>query len=494
VNQLRFANLMARVLNVPLLAHPTKALIFYNALAGRFGTAPLVIGPDALPDYPQVSALRRGEREITPEIANLEPAPRTFVRSERLAPGASRFVGSWPKSEDDSGRVEPFRLTREGVGVITVTGSLVNRGAWVGSYSGETSYEGIKYQIARAGNDSRVKSVILDMETPGGEAVGAFETAAAVRAVAENKPVVAVVNGMAASAGYAIASGASSIVASQTGITGSIGVVMLHLDYSAALEKEGIAPTLIFAGARKVDGNPFESLTDAVKEDLQAEVTQFYDLFVETVAQGRGRRTPAKVARETEARTYIGRQAVDARLADDTGSFEDVLSELTRRSQRASGGSGKRSAKMELNLDEAQIAEAQLEAARQQGHAAGLQEGRSAGAQAERERLLAVLNHADTAGRERFAIQLALEAPAMTADGVVRMCQQVPKASGAAPAVPSVATRERETGADQITGTAGRGPDGGNAPAGASSWDSSVDQTNRRTNQLNPRAAHLLRN
>ena len=90
---------------------------------------------------------------------------------------------------------------------------LINRGAFIGSYSGETSYEGIKHQLARAGADSRVKSLILDLDTPGGEANGAFEAAQAVREVAARKPVIAIANGMAASAGYALASGATRIIA-----------------------------------------------------------------------------------------------------------------------------------------------------------------------------------------------------------------------------------------------------------------------------------------
>ena len=77
----------------------------------------------------------------------------------RRRPEASRFVGEWPVSEEEGGRgrsIEPFSLTRQGVGVITVTGTLINRGAFVGSYSGETSYEGIKHQLARAAADSPV--------------------------------------------------------------------------------------------------------------------------------------------------------------------------------------------------------------------------------------------------------------------------------------------------------------------------------------------------
>ncbi|RWF97659.1 MAG: S49 family peptidase, partial [Mesorhizobium sp.] len=104
--------------------------------------------------------------------------------------------------------------------------------------------------------DPAVRSVILDMHSPGGEAVGAFETAALVRDLAARKRTVAVVNGMAASAMYAIASGANEIVTTETGIAGSIGVVLLHADFSRQLDRDGITPTLIHAGAHKVDANP----------------------------------------------------------------------------------------------------------------------------------------------------------------------------------------------------------------------------------------------
>jgi len=89
------------------------------------------------------------------------------------------------------------------------------------------------------------RSIVLDMDSPGGEAVGAFEAADAVRAAALSKEVVGVVNGMAASAAYAIASAATRIVTTSSGISGSIGVVMLHANYSNKMHQAGIVPTLI---------------------------------------------------------------------------------------------------------------------------------------------------------------------------------------------------------------------------------------------------------
>lgn len=328
-----------RVLNRPLLIAPEKAQIILSVLSGRIG--------------------------IT-------------------SPEANRFEGT-PFDRDASGRLveKPYRVSG-GVAVITVTGSLVNRGAWVGASSGLTSYEGIQHQLKTAASDPAVHSVLLDLHSPGGEAMGAFETAAMVRRVAQSKRVVAVVNGMAASAAYAIPSGASEIVTTETGVSGSIGVVVMHADFSRQLDEEGITPTLIFAGAHKVDGNPFAPLPDTVRADIQAEVDAFYDLFLRTVAEGRGQRMTADMARATEARVFIGAAAVEAGLADRVGTFESVLEELKSAAGAGAGAGGvqKRSVSMDQNANEpsaavdTSIAQADhdtaVKAARDEGFAAGV--------------------------------------------------------------------------------------------------------------------------
>jgi signal peptide peptidase SppA len=205
----------------------------------------------------------------------------------------------------------------------------LNRGAWVGASSGLISYEGFKVQVAAAARDPNTKAILLDLESPGGEAIGAFEAAAAVREAAKSKTVVAVANGMAASAAYAIASAASRVVVPPTGMVGSIGVVMMHLDFSKYLEGEGVKPTLIFAGAHKVDGNPYEPLPESVRAEWQQEVDSFYQQFVATVAAGR-RGLSDQGIRSTEARMFKGDAAVAAGLADSVGTFEEVLADLSR--------------------------------------------------------------------------------------------------------------------------------------------------------------------
>lgn len=288
-------------------------------IADRVLNRPLMIMPDKLAMIAQVLEGRIG-------IDASEFAPIEADNHLRNGPDASRFVGSSVGS--DGTKYKPYRVDN-GVAMIPVLGSLVNRGAWLGARSGMTSYEGLGFQLDQAAADPDVKSVILDIDSPGGEAVGAFEIADKVRSLAKSKNVVAAVNGMAASAAYAIASAASRIVTTPSGVAGSVGVVLMHADYSHALHLKGIKPTLIHAGAHKVDGHPYAPLSEGVKTDFQAEVDQLYGLFVGSVAQGRkGKMTDASI-RATEARTYIGAAAVAAGLADSIGSFESILADLS---------------------------------------------------------------------------------------------------------------------------------------------------------------------
>ncbi len=303
-----------RVLNRPLLIHPDKIPLILSVLEGRI----------PLGDTSSLRAVAEANIDAMPEAARMALlAP--------VLPGASRFVGSDIQEDPaEAGRKKrvPYMLTPEGVATITVTGSLVNRGAWVGSQSGATSYEGIKHQVLTAAADPKVRAILLDIESPGGEAVGAFEAASVIQQVSKDKTTVALVNGMAASAAYALASGAGKIITTPTGLSGSIGVVMVHADHSRALDAQGITPTFIYAGARKVDGNPLEPLSAIAREDLQADVDRFYSLFVKTVADGRG--ISQKRVKDTEARVYMGRDAVKAGLADNIGDFETTLSNITR--------------------------------------------------------------------------------------------------------------------------------------------------------------------
>ena len=161
--------------------------------------------------------------------------------------------------------------------------------------------------------------------SPGGEAAGAFELAAQVRRIGAAKTIVAHVNAMACSAAYAIASSAKSITTIPSGVLGSIGVVALHLDASRMVDKAGVTPSFIYAGARKIDGNSLQPLAKEARDAIQADVDKYLDLFIQAVAAGRNARLTAQKARATEAATFLGKDAVAVGLADILGTFDDAL-------------------------------------------------------------------------------------------------------------------------------------------------------------------------
>lgn len=418
-----------RALNRPLLITPEKAQVIMSVLAGRIG----INAPEA--------TRFEGDNVERDDAGNIV-----------------RTIDGWG---DSVPKRKPYNV-KDGVAIITITGSLVNRGAWIGASSGLTSYEGIGHQLKSAASDDAVHSVILDLHSPGGEATGAFEVAGLVRALSSKKRTIALVNGMACSACYAIASGGTEIVTTETGVSGSIGVVMLHADYSKWLAKEGVDPTLIFAGAHKVDGNPFEPLPVDVRDELQGEVTAFYNLFLETVAKGRGNRLTAEAARATEARTFIGRAAVEAGVADRLGTFEDVLSELTSSASKGSGRSltTRRSSMENMGAPaaDAGISKAEHESAVK----AAADQGRAEGAQAATDRLSAALG-ADgvkgDAGRMAAALDLAVKSPAMSGEDVAAFVVGNVASAQAAAAAPAASYE-----AGRMAGAGLAAPGGDSAP------------------------------
>ncbi len=135
--------------------------------------------------------------------------------------------------------------------------------------------------------DPEIGQIILNIDSPGGTVTGVPEAADAIFAARKVKPVIAIVNPLAASAAYWLASQATEIIAVPSAEVGSIGVWMLHMDHSGMFNEIGINPTFIFAGEFKIEGNPFEPLSEAAAENLQGEVDQINRDFIKAVARGR---------------------------------------------------------------------------------------------------------------------------------------------------------------------------------------------------------------
>ena len=214
-----------------------------------------------------------------------------------------------------------------GIAVIPIHGTLVKRVLGVEAASGLTSYGGIAQEMEAALADPLVQGILLDIDSPGGEASGSFELARQIRHAATQKPVWAVANDAAYSAAYALAASAQRLIVTETGGVGSIGVIALHIDQSAKDAQEGYRYTAVTAGAHKNDFSPHHPLSDEAKAELQAEVDRLYGLFVEHVTAMRS--LNADAVRATEAGLYFGANAITAGLADAVSSFETALADFS---------------------------------------------------------------------------------------------------------------------------------------------------------------------
>lgn len=217
------------------------------------------------------------------------------------------------------------------VAVIPIEGTLVQKGKWLGTNSGNTSYEATRALIGRAMRDDTVKGVALEIDSYGGQVSGAFETAAMIAELSKRKPTLAILTDFAFSAGYLMASAARQIVMPPGGGAGSIGVIAMHADFSRQLEQDGVAVTLITAGAHKADGTPTRPLPDDVRAEMQARVNASYDRFTTAVGAYRGPRLDREAARATEARTYVGEAAVAAGLVDGIAEVDEAFREFVKR-------------------------------------------------------------------------------------------------------------------------------------------------------------------
>lgn len=261
---------------------------------------------------------------------------------------AERAFGKDPSAEEIEARISPARErkiaeTSGDVRVIPMQGVIGNRLRVMQDVSDPmVSAEFLDRQIKAALEDDRIKAIVLDHDTPGGSVYGVPELAETIRNARGDKPIIAHVNGMSASAGYWIASAADEIVMTGSSEIGSIGVYTVHDDLSAHMEMNGINRTLISAGKFKVEANPFEPLSDEARDELQSQVDRYHDMFLDAVAQGRGV-TAKKVAEEFgQGRMFGAKDAIKRGMVDRVGTLDETLSRFGVRADRSRNRAARR--------------------------------------------------------------------------------------------------------------------------------------------------------
>ncbi|WP_313390091.1 S49 family peptidase [Leclercia sp.] len=390
--------------NEPLMLEPAYARVFFCALAGQLGITRLT---------DTVSGATLGAGQIAEPLA-------LFGDDEEMGPRPSRS----------------YQITN-GIAVLPVSGTLVSKTRSLQPYSGMTGYNGIIARLQQAMSDPGVDGILLDMDTPGGMVSGAFDCADIIARMRDIKPIWALANDMNCSAGQLIASAASRRLVTQTARTGSIGVMMAHSNYGAALKTQGVEVTLIYSGDHKVDGNPYEKLPKDVRDDFQTRIDATRRMFAEKVAAYTGMSVQSVL--DTEAAVFSGQESVDAGLAEELVNNTDALNvmceSLNKRKTISPGGNMEKVAT--ASAADAIQATAPAEqtntvesAAAVVASPAEVSARVAAAVSAENGRIMGILNCDEAKGRESQARALA-ETPGMTVESAQRILAAAPQSAQA---------------------------------------------------------------
>jgi signal peptide peptidase SppA len=243
------------------------------------------------------------------------------------------------------------RGVSDGIAALPLYGVITQRGgSGLDSLFGTslTSTQAFTNAFRSALEDPSVRSILIDVDSPGGSVYGVGELAAEIQAARGTKPIVAVANSLAASAAYWIGSSASELYVTPGGEVGSIGVYSAHEDYSKHLDQLGVKTSVISAGKYKSEGNFFEPLSGDARKFMQSRVDDYYADFTKSVARGRGVSVGQVKNGMGQGRVLGADQALGEQMIDGVLTFDQVLQKLGRRSSALRVAQANRQRELEI--------------------------------------------------------------------------------------------------------------------------------------------------
>jgi protease IV len=207
------------------------------------------------------------------------------------------------------------------IAVISLRG-LISTG--VAGNVGESMVDDLRWELEQARDDENVRAVVFEVDSPGGEVTASDMIYNAVVKTRAKKPVVVYMESLAASGGYYVSCGGKYLIANETSITGSIGVIIQTLNYEQLFNKIGLAAVVFKSGKFKDMLNGARPITPEEREFVQSFVMKTYDKFLGIVAKERN--LPADGLRNgiADGRILSGRDALDDKLIDGLGQIEDA--------------------------------------------------------------------------------------------------------------------------------------------------------------------------
>ncbi len=220
----------------------------------------------------------------------------------------------------------PYAVDGNGIATIHANEALSRTATNVDKLFGDTHYNDLIEELDQATSDDQVRGILLDVSSPGGSAIGAPEAAQAVLDARQEKPIVAYVETVGASAAYYFMSAANAIVVSPSSVVGSIGTIATFFNLAGMLQRFGVDVKIITPAAAdlKASGNPFREMTRAEEDFLQQRIESINASFTNWVSQNR----TAVGADAMRGNYFSGTDAVSNGLVDQTGSRQDALDAL----------------------------------------------------------------------------------------------------------------------------------------------------------------------
>ena len=332
---------------------------------------------------------------------------------------------------------------REGAAVIPVVGPLFRYANIFTAISGASSYEILAKDFTCALENPDVHSIILDIDSPGGEVNGCAEFASMIFEARGKKPIIAYASGDAASGAYWIASACDQIIASETSMLGSIGVVAVYRGSKDESVLEIVSSQ-----------SPYKRLDPSSKDGksrLQSRIDDLATVFIESIAKHRGVDPPTVIKDFGGGDVFIGKNAINSGLADDIGSLEQIINEhsnnqnpaklrgssflaledstMTDKNHKTEASEGQVLSLESLKADYPQL----VEAIQTETIASTNDEASEQSVKKERERIGAIISSEAAKGREQLAQHLAFSTD-MSADMALATLDASPvKAEASAP-------------------------------------------------------------
>jgi protease-4 len=246
-----------------------------------------------------------------------------------LVLAAFHRIGGVVREPEPIARFREILLQRGSRGTSDKIVVILLRGLISSSIPGNVSdsmVDDMRAALQQARDDDRVKAIVLEIDSPGGEVTASDQIYNAVVKARAKKPVVVYMDSLAASGGYYVSCGGKFLMANETTITGSIGVIIQTLNYEQLFNKVGLAAVVFKSGKFKDMLNGARPVTPEERELVQSFIMKTYDKFLGIVAKERN--LPADLLRNTVAdgRILSGRDALDHKLIDELGQLEDAFS------------------------------------------------------------------------------------------------------------------------------------------------------------------------